>query len=176
MSILLGFIAAKPIPQVLRNINSYTLGARSVNPKATVTVIFTGDWSMPVKEAEAANSLIDQGVDALTYHVDSPKDRRTGRAPGCHGDRLSRQPGRAGPQGVPDRRRVELGQGLRRLPGGDPGQQALPAPAARRLEGRVREDVPLRQVGLRRGEEEGRRGGGVVFGWFVGFFLGSVVG
>jgi len=69
----LGFIAAKPIPQVLRNINSYTLGARSVNPKATVTVIFTGDWSMPVKEAEAANSLIDQGVDALTYHVDSPK-------------------------------------------------------------------------------------------------------
>ena len=69
----LGFIAAKPIPQVLRNINSYTLGARSVNPKATTTVIFTGDWSMPVKEAEAANSLIDQGVDVLTTHVDSPK-------------------------------------------------------------------------------------------------------
>jgi basic membrane protein A len=69
----LGFIAAKPIPQVLRNINSYTLGARSVNPKATTTVIFTGDWSMPVKEAEAANSLIDQGIDVLTAHVDSPK-------------------------------------------------------------------------------------------------------
>jgi len=69
----LGFIAAKPIPQVLRNINSYTLGARSVNPKVTTTVIFTGDWSMPVKEAEAANSLIDQGADVLTAHVDSPK-------------------------------------------------------------------------------------------------------
>ena len=69
----LGFIAAKPIPQVLRNINSYTLGARSVNPKVTTTVIFTGDWSLPVKEAEAANSLIDQGVDVLTAHVDSPK-------------------------------------------------------------------------------------------------------
>jgi len=69
----LGFIAAKPIPQVLRNINSFTLGARSVNPKATTTVVFTGDWSMPVKEAEAANSLIDQGVDVLTAHVDSPK-------------------------------------------------------------------------------------------------------
>jgi simple sugar transport system substrate-binding protein len=69
----LGFIAAKPIPQVLRNINSYTLGARSANPKVTTTVIFTGDWSMPVKEAEAANSLIDQGVDVLTMHVDSPK-------------------------------------------------------------------------------------------------------
>ncbi len=69
----LGFIAAKPIPQVLRNINAYTLGALSVNPKATVQVIFTGDWAMPVKEAEAANSLIDQGVDVLTCHVDSPK-------------------------------------------------------------------------------------------------------
>lgn len=69
----LGFIAAKPIPQVLRNINAYTLGARSVNPAATVSVIFTGDWSLPVKEAEAANSLIDQGVDVLTSHVDSPK-------------------------------------------------------------------------------------------------------
>jgi len=69
----LGFIAAKPIPQVLRNINSFTLGARSVNPSATTTVVFTGDWSMPTKEAEAANSLVDQGVDVLTMHVDSPK-------------------------------------------------------------------------------------------------------
>lgn len=69
----LGFIAAKPIPQVLRNINSFTLGARSVNPKATTTVVFTGDWSLPVKEAEAASSLADQGVDVLTMHVDSPK-------------------------------------------------------------------------------------------------------
>jgi basic membrane protein A and related proteins len=69
----LGFVAAKPIPQVLRNINSYTLGARSVNPKVTVQVIFTGDWSVPVKEAEAANSMVDQGVDVLTCHVDSPK-------------------------------------------------------------------------------------------------------
>jgi basic membrane protein A and related proteins len=69
----LGFVAAKPIPQVLQNINAFTLGARLVNPKATTQVIFTGDWSMPVKEAEATNSLIDQGVDVLTMHVDSPK-------------------------------------------------------------------------------------------------------
>jgi len=69
----LGFIAAKPIPQVLRNINSYALGARSVRPETTVQVVFTGDWSLPVKEAEAANSLVDQGVDVLTCHVDSPK-------------------------------------------------------------------------------------------------------
>ena len=69
----LGFIAAKPIPQVLRNINAFTLGARSVKPDVTVTAVFTGDWSLPVKEADAANSLIDQGIDVLTSHVDSPK-------------------------------------------------------------------------------------------------------
>ncbi|HKT92623.1 MAG TPA: BMP family ABC transporter substrate-binding protein [Paraburkholderia sp.] len=69
----LGFVAAKPIPQVLRNINSFTLGAQSVDPSITTHVIFTGDWSMPVKEAEAANSLVDQGCDVLTCHVDGPK-------------------------------------------------------------------------------------------------------
>jgi basic membrane protein A len=69
----IGFIAAKPIPQVLRNINSYALGAQTVNPNISVQVIFTGDWSLPVKEAEAANSLVDQGADVLTCHVDSPK-------------------------------------------------------------------------------------------------------
>ena len=69
----LGFVAAKPIPQVLRNINAFMLGARLANPKATLQVIFTGDWSMPVKEAEATTSLIDQGVDVVTCHVDGPK-------------------------------------------------------------------------------------------------------
>jgi simple sugar transport system substrate-binding protein len=94
----LGFIAAKPIPQVLRNINSYTLGARSVNPKVTTTVIFTGDWSMPVKEAEAANSLIDQGVDVLTMHVDSPKvivetaERRGAMVTGYHANQAALAP------------------------------------------------------------------------------------
>jgi simple sugar transport system substrate-binding protein len=69
----LGFIAAKPIPQVLRNINAFTLGARSIDPKITTQLVITGDWSLPVKEAEAANSMIDQGVDVITCHVDSPK-------------------------------------------------------------------------------------------------------
>jgi len=65
----LGFIAAKPIPQVLRNINSFTLGARSVKPEITNQVVFTGDWSLPVKEAEAANSMADQGIDVLRRSV-----------------------------------------------------------------------------------------------------------
>lgn len=69
----IGFVAAKPIPQVLRNINAFLLGARSVHPDITCSVIFTGDWSMAVKEAEATNSLADQGVDVFTMHVDGPK-------------------------------------------------------------------------------------------------------
>lgn len=69
----LGFVAAKPIPQVLRNINAFTLGARAAKPTVTTQAIFTGDWSLPVKEAEAANSLADQGIDVMTCHVDSPK-------------------------------------------------------------------------------------------------------
>ena len=69
----IGFIAAKPIPQVLRNCNAFLMGARSVDPKITCQLIVTGDWSLPVKEAEAVNSMVDQGVDVITCHVDSPK-------------------------------------------------------------------------------------------------------
>jgi basic membrane protein A and related proteins len=69
----IGFVAAKPIPSVLSNINSVLLGARSVNPEATVQVIFTGEWSLPVREAEAANALVDAGAEVITCHVDSPK-------------------------------------------------------------------------------------------------------
>ena len=69
----IGFVAAKPIPQVLRNINSFTLGARSVNPRVTTRVVFTGDWVLPVREAEASSSLVDQGIDVLTGHTGSPR-------------------------------------------------------------------------------------------------------
>ena len=94
----LGFIAAKPIPQVLRNINAFTLGARSVDPKITTQLIITGDWSLPIKEADAANSLIDQGVDVLTCHVDSPKvvvetaERRGISVCGYHADQAALAP------------------------------------------------------------------------------------
>jgi len=69
----MGFVAAKPIPQVLRNINSFMLGARSVNPSVTMRVVFTGDWVLPVREAEASSSLVDQGADVLTGHTGSPR-------------------------------------------------------------------------------------------------------
>ncbi|MGB3202895.1 MAG: BMP family ABC transporter substrate-binding protein [Nodosilinea sp.] len=94
----LGFIAAKPIPQVLRNVNSFTLGARSIDPSVTTQVIFTGDWADPVREAEAANSMADQGVDVLTCHVDSPKvvietaERRGIFASGYHANQAELAP------------------------------------------------------------------------------------
>ncbi len=69
----IGFVAAKPIPQVLLNVNSFLLGARAVDPSITCQVIFTGEWSLAVKEAEATNALTDQGADVITCHVDSPK-------------------------------------------------------------------------------------------------------
>jgi basic membrane protein A len=69
----IGFIAAKPIPLVLRNVNSFTLGARKVNPNVMVQLIITGDWALPVREAEAANALVDAGADIIACHIDSPK-------------------------------------------------------------------------------------------------------
>ena len=69
----IGFVAAKPITVVLRNINAFMMGVKKVNPKAAVNLIFTGDWSLPVREAEAANSLINAGADVIACHVDSPK-------------------------------------------------------------------------------------------------------
>ncbi|MFH7346983.1 BMP family ABC transporter substrate-binding protein, partial [Pseudomonas syringae group genomosp. 7] len=65
--------AAITVPQVLRFLISFAMGARSVDASIVTSVIFTGDWSLQVKEAEAAKGLIDQGSDVLTCHVDGPK-------------------------------------------------------------------------------------------------------
>ena len=94
----LGFVGAKPINPVLRNINSFILGARSVKPDLKLQVIFTGDWSLPVKEAEATNSLADQGVDVVGVHVDSPKvvietaEKRGIFSTGLHSDQSALAP------------------------------------------------------------------------------------
>jgi basic membrane protein A len=94
----LGFVAGKAIPQVRRNINAFALGARSIDPEITCTVVFTGDWSLPIKEAEATNSLIDQGVDVMTCHVNSPKvviessERRGIKTCGYHCNQASLAP------------------------------------------------------------------------------------
>ncbi len=68
---VLGYVAAVPIPEVLQGINAFTIGARSVNPKATVRVVWTNAWYDPGKEADATKSLIGQGADVITHHTNS---------------------------------------------------------------------------------------------------------
>jgi basic membrane protein A and related proteins len=67
----LGYIASFPIPEVVRGVNAFTLGARSVNPKAEVRVVWVNSWYDPGKEREAAEALMAQGVDVLAQHTDS---------------------------------------------------------------------------------------------------------
>ncbi len=68
----LGFVGSFPIPEVLRNINAYTLGAQSVNPKVKTKVVWVSSWFDPPKESEAAQSLINGGADVLLQNTDSP--------------------------------------------------------------------------------------------------------
>lgn len=66
-----GYVAAFPIPEVLRGIDAFTLGMRSVNPDAEVKVVWVNSWFDPGREREAANVLVSQGADVLTHHTDS---------------------------------------------------------------------------------------------------------
>jgi simple sugar transport system substrate-binding protein len=68
----LGFVGSFPIPEVVRNINAFTLGAQSVNPKIKTKVIWVNTWYDPAKERQAAESLIGQGADVLCQNTDSP--------------------------------------------------------------------------------------------------------
>jgi simple sugar transport system substrate-binding protein len=67
----LGVVGSIPIPEVIRNINSFTLGAQSVNPKIKTKVVWVNDWFNPPKETEAATSLINGGADVLFQNTDS---------------------------------------------------------------------------------------------------------
>jgi basic membrane protein A and related proteins len=68
----LGFVAANPFGLVNWTVNAYALGAQQINPGATVTVVYTGAWNDPVKERAAATALIEQGIDVIGQHVDTP--------------------------------------------------------------------------------------------------------
>ena len=67
-----GYIASFPIPEVIRGINSFWLGATSVNPDFDVDVVWVNTWYDPGKEGDAARVLINQGADIITQHTDSP--------------------------------------------------------------------------------------------------------
>lgn len=68
---IIGYPSAFPIPEVVRGINAFTLGARSVNPKVKVLVEWTSTWYDPETEREAADALLDAGADIITQHQDT---------------------------------------------------------------------------------------------------------
>lgn len=69
---VIGYIGSYPIPEVIRDINAVYLGARSINPDIEVRVLWANTWYDPAREADAANTLMDQGADVIVQHTDSP--------------------------------------------------------------------------------------------------------
>jgi len=80
----LGFVASFPIPEVVRNINAYTMGARTVNPKITTKVVWVSTWYDPSKERQAAEALIGQGADVLIQNTDSSATLQTAQDKGVY--------------------------------------------------------------------------------------------
>jgi len=77
-------VGSVPIPEVIRNIDAFTLGARSINPKATTRVVWVNKWFDPGKEREAATTLIGQGVDVLMQNTDSAAVVQTAQEKGVY--------------------------------------------------------------------------------------------
>ncbi|MEQ1595042.1 MAG: BMP family ABC transporter substrate-binding protein [Casimicrobium sp.] len=78
----LGVVGSIPIPEVIRNINSFTMGAQSVNPKIKTKVVWVNEWFNPPKETEAATALINGGADILMQNTDSPAVLKTAEEKG----------------------------------------------------------------------------------------------
>ena len=68
---LIGYVAAFPIPEVIRGINAFTLGVQAINPDAQVEVVWTSTWFDPVVEGDSAQALLDKGADVIAMHQDS---------------------------------------------------------------------------------------------------------
>jgi basic membrane protein A len=81
---VLGFVASVPVPEVVRNINAFTLGARSVNPKITTKLVWINSWFDPGKEKQAAETLIGQGADVLIQNTDSTATIQTAEEKKVH--------------------------------------------------------------------------------------------
>jgi len=80
----IGYVAAFPIPEVIRGINAFTLGAQSMNPEVTVRVVWTKTWYDPATEKEAAKSLLDVGADVIAQHQDSPGPQEAAEEKGVY--------------------------------------------------------------------------------------------
>ena len=77
---IIGFVAPFPIPEVIRHINAYALGAQSVNPDAVVKVVWVNSWFDPTNERQAADSLIASGADVIASGGDSPAPGEAAKA------------------------------------------------------------------------------------------------
>lgn len=82
---VIGYIGSFPIPEVVRGINATLLGLKSVNPDATIKVVWVNSWYDPGKEGDAAKALIDQGVDVVFQHTDSPAPLQVAEQRGVYG-------------------------------------------------------------------------------------------
>jgi basic membrane protein A len=78
----IGYVAAFPIPEVIRGINAFTLGVRAANPEATVHVVWTNTWFDPVLEKEAAVALLDEGCDVIAQHQDTTEPQKAAQEQG----------------------------------------------------------------------------------------------
>ncbi len=81
----IGYVAAFPIPEVIRGINAFTLGVRKVNPDATVQVVWTNTWYDPPTEREAAETLLAAGADVIAQHQDTPAPQQAAEERGAYG-------------------------------------------------------------------------------------------
>jgi basic membrane protein A len=80
---VIGYVAAFPIPEVIRGINAFTLGVRSVNSDAEVRVVWTNTWYDPVLEREAAEALLDEGADIIAQHQDTTEPQKAAEERGA---------------------------------------------------------------------------------------------
>ncbi|MEM1366048.1 MAG: BMP family ABC transporter substrate-binding protein [Pseudomonadota bacterium] len=80
-----GYIASFPIPEVIRGINAFILGAQTVDPDFKLKIVWVNTWFDPAKEADAAKALFDQGVDIITQHTDSPAPLQIAEERGLQG-------------------------------------------------------------------------------------------
>src|SRR5690606_9939511 len=82
---LAGYIVSFPIPEVVMGINSFMLGAQSINPDFKLKIVWVNSWFDPAKEADAAKALFDQGADIIAQHTDSPAPLQIAQERGLHG-------------------------------------------------------------------------------------------
>ncbi len=158
---LIGYVVPFGIPEVVRHINAFTLGAQATHPGARVKLIWTNAWFSPPKETAAAQNLIAAGVDVIGQNVDSPAAGRRGRVEGRAVGRVRLRRAEVGADAVADGGDVQLGPVLREARPGSHERHVEVGLLLRHDQGRVHRDRSVRLEGVcedegaDRGEEEG---------------------